>query len=474
MSGKRSFNKRNKLHCSKCTKTFSGQKYLDQHLKLVHNNNNNIIIINNNKKNNNDKKIYKNKNLLKKFITFIMKLIITINEEIEIRNYIGDRLERKKAIYNMTNDVPNKEFIKKLQIIEEGPEDITDQYIDELVKDDPKTFSGEWGSDIDKKVAEFRRIEKIKKINEKKKEEKENKKYEDIFNYLNELDNGIKKEENKYENIKIKRNIITSLKDQRKEKVIRKVKNKIEEKIEENEEKEESDVKIELGVKEQPIIDYEADFCYPKISARELFIKSFPDKKMKNFAIFYINKKYDDAPTDDEIKEAGNPIYDHYTRVLSSNGFYAKKWDELRNKILEYYENGGESFRCEYCKKYVSCKRRHCLYCKEFLNAIGNDPKQLILKKYLEKNYKKIKIQEINLILKHFEGKNSEFIKKNLPHYIKFQRQIRIKWIKKQDKRREIAEKLGVEVSQLPPVHFNTGLAKKLFREITNFTDEKK
>ena len=257
MSGKRGFNKRNKLHCSKCTKTFSGQKYLDQHLKLVHNNN---IIMNNNNNMNNNKKIYKNKNLLKKFITFIMKIIIAINEEIELRNYIGDQLERKKAIYNMINDVPNKQFIKKLQIIEEGPEDITDKYIDELIKDDPKLFSGEWGSDIDKKVAEFRKIEK-------------------------------EKEENKYENIKIKRNIIEALKDQRKEKIIRKVKDKIEENIEEND--------IELGVKEQPIIDYEADFLYPKISARELFIKSFPDKKTRDFAIFYINKKYNDAPTDD-------------------------------------------------------------------------------------------------------------------------------------------------------------------------------
>ena len=154
MSGKRGFNKRSNLHCPKCTKTFSGQKYLNQHIKLVHNNNN---IMNNNNNMNNNKKIYKNKNLFKKFIDFIMKLIIIINNEIEIKNYIGDRLERKKAMCNLANDVPDKEFIKKLEIIEDGPEDVDDKFINKLTGDDIKLFSREWGSDIDKKVNNYKK-----------------------------------------------------------------------------------------------------------------------------------------------------------------------------------------------------------------------------------------------------------------------------------------------------------------------------
>jgi len=470
MSGKRGFNKRSNLHCPKCTKTFSGQKYLNQHIKLVHNNNN---IMNNNNNMNNNKKIYKNKNLFKKFIDFIMKLIIIINNEIEIKNYIGDRLERKKEMSNLANDVPDKEFIKKLEIIEDGPEDVDDKFINKLAGDDIKLFSREWGSDIDKKVNEYKENLKQQKIMEEEKEKKDLKKYNEIYDYLSSFDNTPIKKENEYENIKIKRNIIEAIKDQKKEKIKKTIEKKIEDNIQENKE-EIKIININLGVKEQPIIDYEADFLYPKISARELFIKSFPDEKMKNFAINYINKYYDDCPTDEEIKEMGDTFYSHYTKVLSGNGFYAKKYDELREKLLEYYTNGGESFRCEYCRKYVSCKRRHCLHCKKFLNEISNDPKQLKLKKYLENNYKKIKMQETDLILNHFKEKNSDFIKNYLPHYIKFQRRIRMKWIKKQNKKREIAEKLGVEVSQLPPVHFNTGLAKKLFREITNFKNKKK
>ena len=451
-------------------------------MKLVHNNNNNIIINNNNKK----KFIYKNKNLFKKFIQFIIKLIITINEEIEIRNYIGDQLERRKAIYNLTNDVPDKKLIKKLEIIKDGPEDADDKFVDEMAEEEPKLFSGEWGSDIDKKVAEFRRRERIKKTKKENKEKKEKEEYGKIYNFLSEFDKTPKKEKNEYENIKIKRNIIKTIKDQKKEKIEKVIKDKIEEDLINNKRKEKgkkdedsislSDLEeIEIGEMEQPIVAYEADFLYPKISARELFIKNFPDEKFQHYAINYINKNYkDDAPTDDEIHKMGDLIYSHYTRTLSGNGFYAMKWNELRNKILEYYANGGKSFRCEYCKEYVSCKRRHCLHCEKFLNKLDNDPKQLILKKYIENNYKKLKIQEIDLILNRFKGKNSNFIKEYLPGYIKKGRNVRIKWIDKHNKKREIAEKLGVEISQLPPIHFNTGLAKKLLAEITNFDNKKK
>jgi len=453
MAGKKgNFGRRRNIKCAKCGKTFSNNRYLLQHQEAKHNN----IIMNNN--NNNNKK-YKNKNLFKKFINFIMKLITLINNEIEIKNYIGDKFERQKAMSDLINDVPDTKIIKKLEIIKDGPSDVEDDFIDDMTKEDKKLFSDIWGSDIDKKVAELRRIERIKKTIKEKKEKRENKKYEKIYNFLKEFDNTpINK--TKYDDIKIKRNIIETIKNQKKEKIENAVKRKIEEDIE-------KEIKIEE--KQQPIVEYEADFLYPKISARELFIKSFPDKKMKDFAIYYINKHYNDYPTDDEIKEFGEIIYGHYTRVLSGNGYYAKKYDELREKLLEYYDNGGESFRCEYCKKYVSCKRRHCLHCIFFLKELDNDPKQLKLKKYLENNYKKVKIEEINLILEHFKGKNSEFIKKYLPGYIKFKKNIRKKWLKKQQRKHELTEKAGVEISMIPPIHFNTGLAKKLFAEVTNF-----
>ena len=44
---------------------------------------------------------------------------------------------------------------------------------------------------------------------------------------------------------------------------------------------------IKLGPKEEPMVAYEADFLYPKISARQLFKQTVPDKKIKQFIINY-------------------------------------------------------------------------------------------------------------------------------------------------------------------------------------------
>ena len=452
MARDKKFGGRKNLKCPipGCGQTFKAPRYLHQHMK-VHNNNNN---------NNNN---YYNKNYLKKFIKFIIRIILLINEDIENLNYIGDKNDQRRAIYNLKNDVPDKNFIKKTIIIDEGANTPNLNGLVEEMAQDPQFLYNE---------IKNKEIEKEKE--KKEKEEKEYKEYMGIINYISQFERKNKKN-TELAGIKIKRNIIRAIKEKRKEEIIKLVENKIEEKTE-NEKRVKIDIdnRIKLGPKEEPLIDYEADFLYPKISARQLFEQTIPDKKTKKWVINYINKIYIDYPTDNEIKEEFPLAYDHYTRVLSGNGFYKKKFDELQGKILEYIQNGGESFRCEYCNKYVFCKRRHCLHCKKFLEAIGNDPKQLILKKYLEKNYKKIKIQEINLILKHFEGKNPEFIKENLPNYIKFQRQPRLRWIKKQNKKREIAEKSGIEISELPPIHFNTGLAKKLLKEITDFDNKKK
>jgi len=473
MARDKKFGQRKSVKCSLCGKTFKATRYLKQHME-VHNNNNN---------NNNNKNKYNNKNLLKKFIKFIIKIIIIINEEFDILNYVGDKRDQKRAIHNLQNKVPDTKLAKTIILIDEGPDAVdVDNLVDDMAKDKDafKLCGSQWGSDIDKKVAEYKRILNVKKAREeqkKKKEEKENKKYENIMKYISKF-GGPQKKSDEYGNIKIKRNIIKSIAEQRKEKIVKAIENKIrdiaEEENKNKNEEEKIDINnIKLGPKEEPMVAYEADFLCPKISARQLFNQTVPDERIKKFIINYINKKYVDYPTDKEIEEY--PLaYSHYTKTLSGNGLYKEKFDNLQNKILEYFENGGESFRCEYCNKYVFCKRRHCLHCKNFLKAIENDPKQLILKKYLEKNYKKIKIQEIDLILKHFEGKDPEFIKKNLPNYLKFRRQIRLRLIKKQNKKREIAEKSGIEISELPPIHFNTGLAKKLLKQITDFDNKKK
>ena len=472
MARDKKFGSRKNTKCSLCGKTFKATRYLKQHME-VHNNNNN----------NNNKNKYNNKNILKKFIKFIMKIIIIINNEIDILNYVGDKEDQRRAIYNLQNKVPDKELAKTITLIELGPDAAgVDNLVDDMAKDKDgfKLCGGQWGSDIDKKVAEYKRILNVKRAKEeqkRKKIEKENKKYEDIMKYINKF--GTPKKNNELGNIKIKRKIIEAIAEQKKEKIVKAIEEKIKDIAEkENENKKEEEKinidDIKLGPEEEPMIAYEADFLYPKISARQLFKQTVPNEKIKNFIINYINKKYIDYPTDAKIKEEMPLAYDHYTQTLSGNGFYKEKFDALQSKILEYFENGGESFKCKDCGKYVLNKKRHCMHCKEFLKKIDEEGGQLKLKKYIEENYKKIKIEEVELILTHYKGADSKFISKTLPHYIKFRHGIRKKWLKKQKERREMAENSMAQASMIPPVHFNTGLGKKLFEEVTKFKYKKK
>ena len=468
MARDKKFGGRKNTKCSLCGKTFKAARYLKQHME-VHKNNNN-----NNK--------YNNKNLLKKFIKFIIKIIIIINNEFDILNYVGDKEDQRRAIYNLKHEVPDEEFCKKIILIEDGPIG-ADDMVKDMAKDKDafKLCSWAWGSDIDEKVAEYKRILNIKRAEEeqeRKEIEEENKKYENIIKYISKFGAPPQKN-NELGDIKIKRNIIKSIAEQRKEKIIKAVENKIKDIAEkENEGKKEEEKidinNIKIGPKEEPMVAYEADFLYPKISARQLFKQTVPDKKIKQFIINYINKKYVDYPTDKEIEEEMKLAYSHYTKTLSGNGLYKKKFDDLQSKILEYFKNGGESFKCGDCGKYILNKKRHCMHCKEFLKKIDEEGGQLKLKKYIEENYKKIKIEEVELILTHFESADSKFISKMLPHYIKFSRGIRKKWLRKQKQRQEMAENSMAQISMIPPIQFNTGLSKKLFREVTAKIEEKK
>ena len=454
-----------KCNIGGCGKICYSQRGLTQHIDLVHNNNNK-------KKNNNNKKI--NKNLLKKFIRFIMNIIFYINDNFDISNYVGDKPEQRQAMKMFltgSRDIPLEKKIFKIEYNETCLVDDNAE-IKEVAETVNKAY-GDFGINLDEKIKEYK--EKFNKGEEerKKREAEELKEYNEIMNFLAKFDKKSKKNEKEESKIKIKRNIIEKIRDIRKKEIITAMECKL------------FDINAidnidDLEGKEiDPIIAYEADHLYPKISARDLFNHMDINEKNKKFINDYINKNYIDYPTDKEIEEAFPLAYNHYTRTLSGNGLYKKKYDEIKSKILEFLENGGQSFTCEFCKKYINNKRRHCLHCSKFLNEIDNDPKQLKLKKYIEENYKKIPLKEIDIIIENFEKKyknykknqkslikKSEFFKKNLPHFIKFEQKERKRIMKINQEKGEIAEMKIREVSQIPPIQREPGLAKKFFEEI--------
>ena len=469
------FGKRKNHKCpiEGCGRTFSAPRYLNEHLKGVHNNNN--------------KKKHNNKNLLKKFIRFIINVIFYINENFDIKNYVGDKDDQKHAMHMFENNNPDIKLAnKKLKI--EGYSN-TGMFIEEerenTINNIKNIYDGdsdsEFGENLDIKIKKIRNKMNEEEEEKKRKEAEELKEYNDIMNFLKQFDKKVekKKEEDK---IPIKRNIIEVIKEKRKNEIKKSIEMKIIEK---------TDTIIDSGdiIKKlnDPIIAYEADHLYPKISARDLFRHMDINEKDKKFIINYINKNYIDYPTDEEIKEMLPAVYSHYTKTLSGNGEFSKKYNEVKSKVLEFFENGGKSFTCEFCNKFVSNKRRHCMHCKQFLEKIDNDPKNKILKKYIEDNYKKIKLEEVEIIIENFKKKyektkknskigikKSEFFKKNLPHFIKYEQKLRKRLIKINREKKEVAEMSLREVSQIPPIQKEPGLAKKFFMEVTSFDRKKK
>ena len=70
--------------CPICEKKIRKGAYYNTHLKAGHNGEANYKIFN------------KNKSVLKKFINFIIKIVLLINEKYDIYNFIKKKLKKKK------------------------------------------------------------------------------------------------------------------------------------------------------------------------------------------------------------------------------------------------------------------------------------------------------------------------------------------------------------------------------------------
>ena len=214
---KTGFNKRRKgPKCPVCNGIFTSQKYLTIHQKsnCGCNNNNNII--------------KKNENILKKFIKFIIKIVFLINEQIEIKNFIGDKYDQRRAQYiynnNDNNDNNNNNLIqindyewiipkvpkppianlitkkieeKAIEVRQKGEnvseideESNSEKLEKEYIKDNNEIYKeyNEWGKKIE---------EKLNKINKKNENEIKN----EIKDEIKEIKSKINTIKNKIENI---------------------------------------------------------------------------------------------------------------------------------------------------------------------------------------------------------------------------------------------------------------------------------
>lgn len=454
MSKSKKFGKRKAVKCTICGHSFTNKGCLDKHKSAIHFNNNKKFNYYNN-----------NKNLLKKFIKFIIKLVFLINENIEIKNYIGDKFEQRKAQNNLLNnkkeipDDSSENPQKDTWVLSEKFHNIEKKInkenssVTSWANDNIEELN--WGQNIEDKINALRHENKIKEEREKAKQEEELKQYGEILNFLSQFAD---KKKNEQIDIKIKRNIIQTIKEGGREILIKSINNKY---------GENNEIIENLH---DPLLEYEGDFAYVKLSVRELFIHSIPDNKMLKFIINYINKKIVDYPTDNEIQQELPLAFSHITRMRSGNPFYGIEFNKIKEIILKYFNNDIHEYQCQFCKKYILNKKRHSMHCKDFKNELQKSPEK-ILKKFLEENYKKINLNDIDIIVDKFKKIskiNVEITCRDLPKFIKNRKNYCLK-IKKI---RENKEKKQKEQMNKPLQTRRSNNSNQFVRELLKEIDE--
>ena len=387
------------ITCPICHKKFRKGACYNRHLIAGHGNKANYKVFN------------KNKGLLKKFINFIIKIVLLINEQYEIKNYIGDKFEQRKAQLNYYNQIitPNenlKEVINGLKFY-----NTAEFYSNNLCDDDCYEFYKELAicPFEDEKSEE----EKKEEEKEEEKEKRNQKNTEEIYNMLEEL--GKEEEEknknmnnNNNEKIEIKYQDQRKIKNENKKNLLWEIQRRYGEQFANNE----------------PFVEYIGEFLYTKISVTQLFMVVMPNKLKiykwvkKYISLVFKRKGLKDYPTNKEIKENSPLFWEDLIKVRQTSDYW-DNYEKIRQVIFNFFHGGNEDYQCDDCNKFVLNKKRHMLRCPEFQKNLAKDGVKK-LKNFIENNYKKINLLDVDKICEFFKGKSVDEICKNLPGRIKF------------------------------------------------------
>ena len=410
--------------CPICHRVFSGERYLNQHLESGHG------IASNNNKNNNNKKIIKknkfnkNKNILRKFIIFIIKLVSLINEQFDIKNYIGDDFEQRKAQYNLNNNIEvpmNNSDVRDKVIATLDDGDIYERYERVMEGIPKKKIEVKQKS---KEEEEDEVINYLKKLNKKRGIEEEEADEEEINN-LKKIGEEIKNTKIKYNDIKYLKNIN---KDIFKEALL---------------DYEQNEIKVfnEHMVKWEPYLEEFGEFFYVKISVLQLFKEVIPnelktfDWVKKQIIHKFHKKKKTDYPDDFLLARWSPKTYDAILKARAKNTKYAEAFLKIKQIIINFFDGEANDYQCDDCRKFVINKKRHCLHCPEFKKKLEEEG-QKKLKKFIEENYKNINLLDVDQILEEFKEKNVDYICENLPRVTKFWKKIKKNKIEKTERTR--------------------------------------
>lgn len=434
---KKTFGKKNKVKCEICGKGFRATQQLNNHVK-IHGNNNN-------KKNKNYK------NIFKKFLNFIIKIIICFNFDCDLNNYIGDEGMQRHAIkkYLFKNKIYSKlkgetTYINDLDsVADQKPKE--EEEIDEEEDNETRKFLYYWRGEP---VYKYKKT----KINDENKEG---------LAGLEDWIENLKKEEENKEKEKIKN----------KTKLDRKILKDI---ILEIDSRIDRDIRTKYDndniTSFKPFVDYEIKSNQAKISMRQLIkLSELPDEK-KEYAFKYINKKFkDDYPDNEEIEnKMGKIMANEVIKQQKNNKKTEEKYQELLQYIKNYEQGKIGYLRCDACGKFIreENKKRHMLHnCKKIIKYYNNN-KNNFLKRFLENNYKKLNYEQIDAIVEEFKEKNIYYILNNLRRFIKYSNSkikilVKTKKIKEKNK-----EKLKEKNLIAGPIFMKRGFRDAFIRQL--------
>jgi hypothetical protein len=310
-----------------------------------------------------------------KYFKFISKRINAYNKELEKENYIGNKHLRKVYIYNFFNKNENK---KKIIIIK-----------------------NKFSNFIKEKTYKHYNINYI--IQHNKKEEKE---LYELLNNMAEEEMYKLKRLNAINLNKYKYHItfrVLSKKNENKNEIEKEIESELGKGIMSELTNKIIDLKDSLKKGEIENIEdlvLELYFHYsPKISLKEIFIKyihSVPEYNEfdKKYIIRYIKKIKNSYPTDQEIKDCNEDIFENIKEIRRNSTYY-EKFDYFFNLLKKFYDNTYNIYRCEFCDKYILNKRIHLTKCKEFINTerfeTSDEHKWYFMKHYYNLSVDKMK-----------------------------------------------------------------------------------
>ena len=341
-----------------------------------------------------------------------------INDNIEIKNYIGDDFQQRKAQYNINNNIEvplNNSDLRDKVAATLDDADIFERY-DSYMEGIPKKKIEIQKS---KEEEEDEVINNLKKLNKKRGKEEEEADEEEIDN-LKQFTEEIKKTKIIYNDMKYLKNVD---KDKYKDALA---------------EMENFD---KYMAKWEPYLEVMGEFIYTKISVTQIFKEVIPNhlnsykwvkeqikKKMEK-------RKQKDYPTDFCVSKWNPELYNELLKARSKNPQYDKEFSRIKQMVVKFYEGEYQDFQCDVCHKFVANKKRHCLHCPEFKQKLEEEGEKK-LKKFIENNYKKINLLDVDKILEEFKGKKTDYICENLPRIIKNWKKIQKNKIEKAERSR--------------------------------------